>query len=658
MQLTLQPSDLDEYSRLPANWRARCDAALRVLKQFSTGQITKVEAMRTLGVSRATFDRKVKAVEESGWRGLVPNYKGSVSLPAEFVQFWKMMVEKNQRKTAPAYRALVRLWKDRHPIPGYAGHPGWPNLPRGWDQRNLYRYQPTKLEMSAMRHGLSRATTLHAPKVLSTRVGLWHLSHIVWDDVWLDVKTHLLTQQTPCRVLQIGALDLLSGCRFHYGQRPQILRSEKEREQLKGKRANLSEADMRFALASQLYHYGISPRGTSMVIEHGTATIRDNVRDILSRGLGDLIRFAESGMTGKIQALAGTYDGRGGGGNFRHKAALESLHNLMHNELAALPGQTGHDRDEPEFLGVMEREHEWLHRIAQKINPSLLAKFRSPFLEYYSEFSPVVAEVLKAINERTDHKLEGWAELGFMKRQYRLHAHSNEWMNEADVMALALPARQAMLAIAEADKRCWKAEQLSPMDVFNLGRQQGDTMRVPVPVIADILYLDLARPHRCDKGEFVIQDRELSPSAMHFESRVMRPDGREEELIQGETYDLVINPYDPGILQGRGSAFVYSATRQKGAFLGLARRVQRHSRADHEAAVNQHKRIATRMTDLLAGTRTRHAGTSRAIAERKEHNLRVIEEHLNEQAETTADAIADLASARRIHLPRSEEDSW
>lgn len=654
MQLTLQPSDLDEYARLPVKWRTKCDAALRVLKQFAGGQLTRAEAIKSMRVSRATFDRKLKAVKESGWRGLVPQYKGAVSLPAEFVSHWKTLVEKNQRKTAPAYRALVRQWKDRHPIPGYSGHPGWPNLPRGWDMRNLYRYKPTKLEMTAMRHGQSRATTLHAPKVLSTRVGLWHLSHIVWDDVWLDVKAHLLTQRQPCRVLQIGALDLLSACRFHYGQRPQLIRAD-------GTRASLTEADMRFALASQLFHYGISKRGTSMVIEHGTATIRDNVRDILSRGLGDLIRFEESGMTGKLQALAGMYDGKGGGGNFRHKAALESLHNLMHNELAALPGQTGHDRDEPEFLQVMEREHEWLHRIAQRLSPELLAKFRSPFMEYHSELCPAVAGTLQAINERTEHDLEGWAELGYISRQYRLTPDSAEWMSEERLLALPAPARKAMIAIAEADKRCIMPQKLSPAEVFQRGKMGGDVMRVPVPVIAEILYLDLARPARADKGEFVVEDREISPGPMHFESRVMRADGREEELTQGETYELVINPYDPSIISGQGTAFVYSGNRQKGAFLGLARRVQRHSRADLESATRAHARIATRMSDLLSGVRSRHSGATRAIADRKAHNVRVIEEHMQRRDESQDQAASVLSQYRASQVstkPADDGDAW
>lgn len=647
MQLTLQPSDLDEYAKLPHKWRSKLDVMMRVLKQFSGGQLTKVEAMKTLGLSRATFDRKVNAVKADGWRGLVPQYKGATRLPAEFVEHWKRLVESNQRKTAPAYRVLIRQWRERHPIPGYAGHPGHPELPAGWDMRNLYRYQPSKLEMSALRHGLGRAASLYAPKVLSTRVGLWHLSHIVWDDVWLDMKAHLLTQRKPCRALQIGALDLLSASRFHYGMRPQLLRAD-------GTRESLSEADMRFALASQLYQYGISPRGTTMVIEHGTAAIRDNVRDILSRGLGDLIGFDESGMTGKLQAIAGMGDGKGGGGNFRHKAALESLHNLMHNELAALPGQVGHDRDEPEFLGVMEREHQMLHRLAERIDPKLLTLFKSPFMEYHSQLVPAVSAVLKAINERTDHQLEGWAECGFVTRDYRL-TDASEWMSEAQLMSQALPIRQAIIAAAEVDKRYWKPRKLSPAEVFGMGHNSGQVMKVPLPIIAEILYLDLAKPRRCDKGEFVFEDQEIAPGPLHFEGRILRADGREEELNDGETYDLVVNPYDPSIATGSGSAFVYSATRQKGAFLGLARRVQRTCRADIEAAQHAFGRIKTRMADKLAESRARHLPKTREITARMQHNEAVISKHVAERQAFTARATEALNQSLQTSIAPAED---
>jgi hypothetical protein len=221
-------------------------------------------------------------------------------------------------------------------------------------------------------------------------------------------------------------------------------------------------------------------------------------------------------------------------------------------------------------------------------------------------------------------------------------------MSEPQLLALPAPARAAIIAAAECDARCILPRKLSPAEVFQRHHTDpSQTMRVPLPVIAEILYLDLAREARADKGEFTVQDIEIAPQPLHFESRILRTDGREEELKQGEIYELVINPYDPQILTGGGTAFVYSSVRQKGAFLGLARRVQRHCRADHDAAVGQHKRIATRMSDLLAGTRSRHASTSQAIAARKAANLATLTGHIADDQAAAEDALAALSAIRQ-----------
>jgi hypothetical protein len=654
--LTLQPTDHDEISQIPLRWRGIVTARILILTQFWEGLITKVEAIRRMRVSRPTFDRLVANVRRKGWRGLVPKYKGvgapvSTALTPEFIDFWKRLVENNQRKIGPAYRTLLRLWNARvpflldevkHPhIPGYPGWPGWPDLPKGWDERTLYRHQPSKLELTAMRQGLGAAMK-HAPKVLSTRVGLWHLSHIVWDDVWLDMKTHVLKQRQLCRVLQIGALDLRSGSRFHYGMKPQLRRDD-------GTRSSLTEADMRFALASQLHQFGISPRGTEMIIEHGTATIRGNVRDILKRSMGDLIRFSESGMTGKIQAIAGMGDGKGGGGNFRHKAALESLHNLIHNELASLPGQTGHDRNEPEFLGVMERESEQLWRIAKSLPPEIVALLKYPVFEYHSQLAPIVRSVLHQINCRTDHNLEGWVQSGFITREYRLMPGSNEWMTEPEIMALPGPVREAYFQMASHDQRCFKCRNLSPHEVFTQGHTSGQTMQVPTSVIAEILYQDLAQPHKCQDSYIRIKDQEIAPETMWFEGRVTRPDGREEELKAGETYDCVVNPFDPKVL------WVYAARIQRGAFLGTARLQTRHNRTEIEASVEAFKRAKTRLADQLTETRSRHLPKTRAAAARYNHNAAVIAGHKSDLTDLTHRA-TDALDHALDHSPQTDNE--
>jgi hypothetical protein len=642
MHLTLRPSDLDDFASIPARWREEARAWIRGLEQLKAGLLTKAELCTLMGASRQTVDRKIKAATEHGWRGLVPSYKPAAGLPPEFIEHWRRLVESYQRKTRPAWRALLRQWHAREPIPGYAGHPGWPNLPTGWTERNLYRQVPTKLELTAMRHGLGRAIARHAPKVLSTRVGTWHLSHILWDDVWLDAMAHMLQQRQLVRVLQIGALDLHSGCRFHYGTRPQL------RRETDGKKDGLKEADMRFALAAQLHQFGISPRGTTMIVEHGTAAIRDRVRDVLRCSFGDLIQISDSGITGKLQAVAGL-EGRGGG-NFRHKAALESLHNLMHNELAALPAQTGHDRDEPEMLHGLRREHEQLWRIAHTLPEHVVSMLKFPALEYHSQFLPVLRAVLEAINARTDHDLEGWEALGYITREYRLTLGSDDWTPEQDLAPALVPAMRHMII---AEPALMRVRKLSPREVFDRNREQ--TQPVPPSVIADILYQDLARARQCRDGYFEFADQELSPEAMHFESRVTTADGSQIELRDRETYEIIVNPFDPS------QAWVYSGRAKQGSFLGLAARVQRASRADPDATAAAVRRAKARLADQIRPARERHTHIAGAIIDRTNHNARVLAAHRQAGADLTARANTLLAAAAKpTPQPTAddEEPNW
>ncbi|MBB5033138.1 hypothetical protein [Prosthecobacter vanneervenii] len=652
--LALQTSDHDAIGQLPAKWRVLFNTRHLTLTQFHNGQITKLEAMDRLHVSRATFDRLLARVAELGWAGLVPQYKGvglaaDNGLPAEFISFWKRLVESYQRKTAPAYRHLVRIWRAHQPfelqdekfthVPGYAGWPGWPNLPAGWGGkgRNLYRHLPKKLELTALRQGLGAAQARFAPKVLSTRVGLWHMSHVVMDDVKLDFKAHLVDSSKLVVPMQLGALDLLSGSRFAYGMKPQLYRAD-------GTKAGINEGDMRFLLANILTTHGISQRGTTFVIEHGTAAIRGPVRDILTRAFGDLVQFSDSGFRGKIQALAGMTDGRGGGGNPNHKAALESLHNLIHNELAALPAQTGHDRTEPEWLGVIERADERLLALARRLPPEVMKMLRFRTFEWHSQLVPMVAAVLDAINKRDDHDLEGWAELGFITRQYRLMPTSSEWWTESQLMELAPASRQAILAQADADQRCWMPRRLSPHEVFEMGRaKQSELIKAPDSVVAEILYSDLAQPRRLgDDGMFEFEDKEIAPGVLTFEGRVLCPNGREQELQWGETYEVVINPFNPRVL------WVYSGTRQRGAFLGIAKAVKRHSRADAEAAKEAFKRSNQRLAEALAETRDRNSHITRRETQRNAHNRRVITAHTQAQQDFTRRATALVNASTSI----------
>lgn len=661
--MTLSPHTFSDLSDVPARWRSEVDRWRIILEQVTTGTLTKPAACTALQMSRATLDRKLAAMREHGVRGLVPNYKAPQKLPNAFVDHWKALCERFQRKTAAAYRELLRQWRDRHPIPGYTGHPGWPDLPAGWDQRTLYRYQPSDLELDALRHGLGRATMLHAPKINTTRVGMHHLQFLTGDDVKLDMKGHLGTSRELCCPLQVGFMEVSSANRFLWGTKPAKLKDLK-----KGGRVGIEEGDVRFLLCSQLLSTGLSKRGTTYLLEHGTFTMRDRVIDILNRYYGprgiicpDVFHVNFSGMIGKAQAICGMGDGRGGGGNPFFKAWIESLHNLIHNELAALPAQTGHDRDAPEHLGVIERESEQLFKLAERIQPEFAAMLKFPTLEFHTQLVPAINHILETINRRTDHSITDYEKLGWMTRSYRLTAESQEWKTDHELMALPTPVREAYLHMAGVDKRCFMPRLMSPHEVFSVrqeqARRQGEILSVPESVIAEILYEDLARPCKAgasDPGKFSFEDQEVETGKLRFDTRIIRPDGREEELKDGETYDVVLNPFDPKHL------YVFSATRAKGSFLGIAPRNLQVQRSDQEAVERAFGRSKQRFAEKLGDTRRRNTHRTREAAARLDHNADVMtrREEFTRRATALLNQSTTHADTHANNNTHEDEPNW
>jgi len=62
----------------------------------------------------------------------------------------------------------------------------------------------------------------------------------------------------------------------------------------------------RYVLAAHLHLDGYSPRGTTMVAEHGTAAIREKIARALHDLTKGLIVLSESGMTGDTAHLGNT----------------------------------------------------------------------------------------------------------------------------------------------------------------------------------------------------------------------------------------------------------------------------------------------------------------------------------------------------------------
>jgi hypothetical protein len=615
LQLARPGASDTDFAELPASERRRVyqwwDALTTLNPTDITAQLKDIAAR--LSVSYPTARRRYDAFRASGdWRSLVDRRAIGSALRCpthtrEFRQFWGRLVEGNQRSTAAAARQLRRLWAAKEPVPGYEGHPGWPQIPRGWTNRNLARLAPSKAELLARRQGI-RASAGRMAQVLTTRVGTWPGSHIQFDDVWHDHYVRHGNQ--VARVLEFGALDLWSACRYAWGSKPRLPRDPKTDGK---KHDGLTEKEFRFFLAGVLLQ-GISPQGTTLVMEHGTAAVSESIERALHDATGGLIRVERGGIIGRQQSVLGLWAGRGGG-NPRTKSHLESLHNLIHNELAALPGQTGKDRQHaPEHTHGIVHYQRKLLQLAANIPDHLAASLKHPLLDYHTQFLPLRDALYDlAINGRTDHDLEGWEALGRVQLEYTLAPGTDHWLTIDDVPPPSRPLLHDLVRTAPATYS--RARKLSPLEVWQSGR---DTLRpVPQHLIADILGADLAQTTKVQGAYITISDRDISPAPLRYEARVTQPDGTTRELPDGEKYSVFPNPYAPDHLLVCDAAL---------RCIGIARRqIPISAAADHETTVRALGHAAHRNAQRLQPQRDRWESDAREAQALRDHNAALLQ---------------------------------
>lgn len=639
--MTLTPTDIVFLGQLPLPVRQEAnewaDALLAVTKPI--GKSLEALAAR-FGCDAVTARRKYDAFRKSGHsiRALVNCSKAGVTKQQifsesmdsafnlgtrhpQFVAYCKKMAESYQRNSAAAYRAFTKQWRDGKEIPGLDNSLPRHEMPAGCSDDNFYRIVKDAFALEATRSGLGSAVAKYGPQVFTTRANLWYGSHYAIDDVWHDNFVVFGNQRSSqiVRVLQLGGMEIFSGGYIAWGCKPRIQRAD-------GKMDNLKEKYARLIVCKILFNEGYSPRGTEFIAEHGTAAISDFIEACMRKYGGLLpngkpvVSVRRSGITGKEQAVIG-WRGQGGG-NPRAKSWLESFHNLIHNELAFVTGQTGKDVvSRPEYTNNILSEDSDLLKViavvAQK-NPVRAAQIKCRLLNYHSDFLPLLADMHYELNRRDWHKLEGWDNIpGNRVIEYRTAPTSDHWLTNADFSVLPIESQNLIIQLAQADKRYINSRRLSPHEVRCREMQQSPLIKFPAFVIAEMLGPDFARELEVKGAYFkLFSDEELSTEPLRYESVVTDSDGREVQLKDGH-YLIYINPFDLSVV------FVHDAAKR---FLGTARRSDRADMADPEQIRAAHGRKAHRLAELQKPILQRHAADVRTETKRLANNLGVIED--------------------------------
>ena len=558
MNITINNSDLASFMQLPANVRLEIEHWQSELAKVAKPIQKSLRALAArMGVSTQTARRKYDLWRKAGgradaWRALVnrsklPEERGA--LTDEFLQYWKTLCLENARKCAPAYRKFVREFKAGAPIAGIDPTLSRRTVPRGFSYDNLMRHAPTAFEAAAARIGRAAAADFR-PKLVLSRVGLEVGMRKIYDDLWHDFEIGKIGQRTTFRLLQLHAHDLLAACNYARGLKSRV------RDELTNKSVGLTENEMLFLLAYDLGEFGYHPKGTVLMVEHGTAAIREPVERLLYDLTGGRVTVERSGIQ-DCAAFAGQYGGAGKG-NFRFKASLESSGNLIHNETADMlefPGQTGFNSrlNKPEELEARKHHAGVLLKALAALPAESAALLRLPFLEE-TRAKWLVNQVMERINQRTDHNLEGWLDCGFTTID--LEIPDIGLVSSQKYLSLPPEKQAAVMAVATPLPR-----KLSPREVFDAGRGRLIKLR---PEQTALLLKDVAgKEVPVSKDRLLtFEDEAISTAPLHFKAHHFAP---------GDKFTVVVNPMAPG------SAHLFNA---KGGWVGVVDAWQGSSHGD------------------------------------------------------------------------------
>ncbi len=668
-----------EWEPLTTEVKAEVRAWLDLLATVGKPGLTRKlhEVGRAMGATYATARRKHDDLLKTGgdWKVLIDRRKtpapamqvdgtASTQFRAHLVE----TVEKHQRNNSAGFRDLKRRWLSRQlPIPGYEDWRGWPAIPTGWTTRNLARIiaeETNKARLASIRIGTSSKTNPFLPTVATTRVGLWPGAIIQFDDQWHDNFVTLGRRRELVRVIELGALDLLSGHRFHWGAKPRRKRD--------GSYENIRKRDALLFTAGMLHRYGTSSNGSMWMVEHGTAAVSEETEKLLYDATGGLIRVQRQPIEGKQAALCGFWPGTEGG-NFRAKACLESTHNLIRNDMAALPLQSGSPSSGLKGPVTTDRQLAYIAKVVADVFnkvPHREQLLRLPTWDFHTQLIPWLTDYYQfGLASRTDHHLEGWERLGFVVNEYTALPGSDAWMSEAEFLSLDRESQAIIGNAARQNPAKWsRRRNLSPLEVWNRREQ---FQPVAPSLICEMLTAELAREITVRNGFIEFSDQELSPDQLIYKAKFVTGPRARQEIPSGEKIQLFANPYDDttafvvdaqGRYQGEVPLYKRILPIDPSAFQTAApfeSRPEIRSAELTRAAGEKHQRIA----EILEPTRILHREEVREARELREHNRKVIsgapitEEELHQAHIAAGQQGQRTAAANRLQA-RAQETDW
>lgn len=556
----------------------------------------KLSQFKTVGVW-ACVDRRI--ARRISAQGMAAN--------TLLVQEWQKRVLSCRRKVKPAWRGLIADLAAGVAIPGvgtwrelYAATYGympaadepcpWSETtpPPGWSLRNLVSLKPDKFALAAARVGMGKAKIDFLPTVKMTRVGLLPCQVVEVDDMWYEHLVIFGRNTKPQRVVEFAAMDRLTGHVICHLAKPVV-------ETEDGKRKTLKSAWVRY-----LYHYvlccvGVPEGGCVIKGEHGTAALDDtfeaalNAINAIREGEGKKPVLFRAGSI-ITEPVAKGLPGVAHHGNPRHKGMIEQMHATLKNYTdQTVFGNIGGGRDvQPEETYGLIKEDAALMKLATALNTTAVDRMRFNF-PTWNAFSEAIAEAHSKMDERRDHRLEGWAECGFLVGEFKL-LNAPHWTASPRMADMPPAAAEKLRSLVAAGAAEYRERRMSPAEAWRYSTKGDVLERLPDGFAPMILGKELAHLSQVsDKLVIAVKDHETGER--YTVAAVI--DGK--PLERGLKVLVWVNPMDCG------RAYVADL---QGRFLGVAK-VMLGVRADADASVAELQEQLGVRSAVLADERKR-----------------------------------------------------
>lgn len=371
---------------------------------------------------RARFDLWRKSQD---WLVLVNRAKAGAAwqdrkdgLPDAFIKevcapyFAKFGRRDAKRQAILAIKRWWRTGKDldgtERAMPGYEGV--WatrpPELyPTGWHYSNILRQVKANSAFTApvralLHEGVAAAKEF-LPQHLGTRTDLRFLEEVTFDDVRTDWLIFDPESGQPCELWLLVARDAATAMVLGFVMHPSRARED-------GSDTHLGHREMKQLAAWLLERYPLPPYICTWKIERGTATLSEGSARAIQEMLPDRIKVSYTSMIGG-RSPAGYQEKAKG--NSRGKASHESHNRLFHTQAAYIPGQTGARYElRPADLKSRADECVEIWSLRNRLPEHLRGTEQYPLL-LPGQAREHLTQFCLDQNFRTDHKLEGFAEV-------------------------------------------------------------------------------------------------------------------------------------------------------------------------------------------------------------------------------------------------------